>query len=121
MKRRIIFEDLQAKRQSKLGRIIVLTGARQTGKTTVAHHCFADYAYLATDDPVQRSNLLKLTSSQWHTFYPQTVLDEVQKEPALIDSIKSTHDQFNDTRYLLLGSSQFLLMEKVKESLAGRC
>ncbi|MDR0667045.1 MAG: ATP-binding protein [Prevotellaceae bacterium] len=121
MKRRIIFDDLQAKRHSKLGRIIVLTGARQTGKTTVAHHCFADYAYLAADDPVQRNSLLTLTVAQWHTFYRRAVLDEVQKEPALIDSIKSTHDRFADVRYLLLGSSQFLLMEKVKESLAGRC
>ncbi|MDR1199763.1 MAG: ATP-binding protein [Prevotellaceae bacterium] len=121
MKRRIIFDDLQVKRLSKQGRIIVLTGARQTGKTTVAHHCFADYNYLAIDDPVQRNDFLKLTSPQWHTFYPNAVLDEVQKEPALIDSIKATHDRFIDTRYLLLGSSQFLLMEKVKESLAGRC
>jgi predicted AAA+ superfamily ATPase len=121
MKRRIIFEDLQAKRHSKLGRIIILTGARQTGKTTLARHCFADYTYLAVDDPVQVSSFLKLTSSQWHTFYPHAVLDEVQKKTALIDSIKATHDQFADTRYLLLGSSQFLLMEKVKESLAGRC
>jgi predicted AAA+ superfamily ATPase len=121
MKRRIIFDDLQTKRRSKLGRIIVLTGARQTGKTTIARHCFSDYTYLAVDDLVQCSNLLKLTSSQWHAFYPHAVLDEVQKELALIDSIKSTHDQFADTRYLLLGSSQFLLMEKVKESLAGRC
>jgi predicted AAA+ superfamily ATPase len=121
MKRRIVFEDLQMKRRSKIGRIIVLTGARQTGKTTIACHRFADYAYLAIDDPIQRSNLLKLTSSQWRTFYSHAVLDEVQKEPALIDSIKSTHDRFADTRYLLLGSSQFLLLEQVKESLAGRC
>jgi predicted AAA+ superfamily ATPase len=121
MKRRIIFDDLQTKRQSKVGRIIVLTGARQTGKTTIAHHCFANYAYLPVDDIVQCSDFLKLTSAQWHTFYPRAILDEVQKEPTLIDRIKSTHDQFPDTRYLLLGSSQFLLMEKVKESLAGRC
>jgi predicted AAA+ superfamily ATPase len=121
MKRRIIFDDLQIKRQSKLGRIIVLTGARQTGKTIVARHSFADYDYLAVDSPVQADSLMKLTSQQWHTFYPKAVLDEVQSKPSLMDSIKSTHDQFADTRYLLLGSSQFLLMEKVKESLAGRC
>lgn len=121
MKRRIIFDDLQTKRHSKLGRIIVLTGARQTGKTTIARHSFADYDYFAIDDPVQTANLVKLTSQQWHAFYPKATLDEVQKEPALINSIKSTFDQFADTRYLLLGSSQFLLMEKVRESLAGRC
>jgi predicted AAA+ superfamily ATPase len=51
----------------------------------------------------------------------QSCLDEIQKEPALISSIKATYDQFPDTRYALLGLSQFLLLEKVRESLAGRC
>jgi predicted AAA+ superfamily ATPase len=45
----------------------------------------------------------------------------VQREPRLIESIKSVYDQFGQTRYILLGSSQFLLLQKVKESLAGRC
>ena len=121
MKNRIIFDDIVTKRQSKLGRIIVFTGARQTGKTTIAHHCFADYSYLAIDDLVQSSQLQNLTAAQWKLFYPQAALDEIQKQPALIDSIKAVYDQFPDTRYLLLGSSQFLLMEKVRESLAGRC
>jgi hypothetical protein len=57
----------------------VLTGARQTGKTTVARHSFADYVYLAIDDPVQCAGLVKFTSSQWQTFYPQAVLDEIKK------------------------------------------
>jgi len=121
MKKRILFEEIAAKRDSKLGRIIVFTGSRQTGKTTIAHHCFADYAYLAIDDLVQSRELLKLTANQWKTFYSKAVLDEIQKAPALIDSIKATYDRFSDTRYLLLGSSQFLLLEKVRESLAGRC
>ena len=121
MRRRVIFEEIFAKRQSKLGRIVVFTGARQTGKTTVAHHAFSDYAYLAIDDLVQSRELLKLTAAQWKAFYPQAVLDEVQKAPTLVDSIKATYDQFSETRYLLLGSSQFLLMERVRESLAGRC
>jgi len=121
MKNRILLEEIERRRQSKLGRIIVFTGARQTGKTTVARQCFADYSYLAIDDLMQSRELLKLTAKQWKTFYPKAVLDEIQKAPALIDSIKSTYDQFPETQYLLLGSSQFLLLEKVRESLAGRC
>ena len=121
MKRRIIFEEINAKRNSKLGQIIVFTGARQTGKTTIAHNCFSDYFYLAIDDLVHSRDLLNLTAKQWSRIYPKAVLDEIQKEPALISSIKATHDQFPETRYLLLGSSQFLLLEKVRESLAGRC
>ncbi|MFO7971409.1 MAG: AAA family ATPase, partial [Desulfobacterales bacterium] len=52
---------------------------------------------------------------------PTAILDEVQKEPALIESIKSVYDQWEDPKYFLLGSGQLLLLEKVKESLAGRC
>ena len=121
MKRRIILEEITAKRDSKFGRILIFTGARQTGKTTLAHHCFADYAYLAIDDLVKSRELLRLTAEQWKTIFPKAVLDEIQTEPALINSIKATYDQFPDTHYLLLGSSQFLLLEKVRESLAGRC
>ncbi len=45
----------------------------------------------------------------------------MQKDPELIESIKAVYDQFSETRYILLGSSQLLLLQKVKESLAGRC
>ena len=121
MKRRIIFDYIRKREESVFNRIFVLTGARQTGKTTIARHCFSGYAYLSIEDPVERYNYLKLTASQWNKFYSKAILDEVQKEPVLIESIKSVYDQFEESRYVLLGSSQFLLMEKVKESLAGRC
>ena len=121
MKRRVIFDFLKEKSNCPMGRILVLTGARQTGKTTVAKHCFADHTYLSIEDPVQRTVYLKLNAAQWKNIYPKAVLDEIQKEPALIESIKSVYDQFPEPRYILMGSSQFLLMEKVKESLAGRC
>lgn len=121
MKKRIVSPYIQNKSKTILGRIIVLTGARQTGKTTIAKYCFPDYTYLSIEDPVQRENFLRLTASQWKTLYPNAILDEVQKEPSLIESIKSVYDQYDEPRYILLGSSQFLLLEKVRESLAGRC
>lgn len=107
--------------QSKLGRILVLTGARQTGKTTLTKNLFKDYTFISIEDPVMREEYKRLTAIQWHQFYPQAVLDEVQKEPQLIESIKAVYDQFEDARYILLGSSQLLLLQKVKETLAGRC
>lgn len=121
MKRRVLFEDIEKKAKTISGRIIVLTGARQTGKTTIAKHCFPDYTYLSIEDPVQRIEYTKLNAALWKSIYPLAILDEVQKEPILIESIKSVYDQYDEPRYILLGSSQFLLMEKVKESLAGRC
>jgi predicted AAA+ superfamily ATPase len=121
MKRRFAFEYITNKSKSPLGRIIVITGARQTGKTTIARQCFPGYAYISLEDPVQKGDYLTLTASQWKTLYPYAVLDEVQKTPVLIESIKSVYDQHSEPRYVLLGSSQFLLLKKVKESLAGRC
>ncbi|MDR2970429.1 MAG: ATP-binding protein [Bacteroidales bacterium] len=121
MKNRKIIHYLHEKNQSKFGRIIIITGARQTGKTTLIKKSFPDYSYLSIEDPVSRSTYLNLTAQQWANLYPYALLDEIQKEPALIESIKATYDQFTEPRYVLLGSSQLLLMEKVRESLAGRC
>lgn len=103
------------------GRILVFTGARQVGKTTLVKRGLKEYAYLSIEDPVTRPDFARLTAAQWHSLYPRAALDEIQKEPSLIESIKATYDQFEDTRYVLLGSSQLLLMQQVRESLAGRC
>jgi len=121
MKNRQEIKNIKEKAASTLGRIIVLTGARQTGKTTVAKQCFPTYTYVSLEDPVQRGDYLSLNARQWRELFPNAILDEVQKTPALIESVKSVYDQFAEPRYLLLGSSQFLLLEKVRESLAGRC
>lgn len=121
MKSRAIKDALLAKNKSPYGRILILTGARQTGKTTLARACFPGYTYLSIEDPVLRSQYSLLTASQWEKMYPNAILDEVQKEPRLIESIKSVYDQYPDPRYVLLGSSQLLLLQKVRESLAGRC
>jgi len=117
----MVSDYIKEKRGSVLGRIIVLTGARQTGKTTVSKYDFPEYKYISIEDPVLRSNYSDLTASQWYSLYPNAILDEVQKRPELIESIKAVYDQYDDVRYILLGSSQFLLLEKVKETLAGRC
>ncbi len=114
MKSRFLKSKLLQKNNSPLGRIIVLTGARQTGKTTLARNCFPDYTYLSIEDPVLRMEYRELTATQWKHFYPTAILDEVQKEPQLIESIKAVYDQFTEPRYLLLGSSRLLLMQKIK-------
>ena len=114
----VLVNRLQGKSNA---RILVFTGARQVGKTTLVKKMLPDYAYLNIEDPVQRKTYAALTAQQWQHLYPHAILDEVQKEPQLIESIKATYDTYTDVRYLLLGSSQLLLLEKVKESLAGRC
>ena len=120
MHNRTITQRLQHKAASRFGRITVLTGARQTGKTTLVRVLFPDYTYLTLDDPITRPDYARLSAAQWQERYPLVILDEVQKLPALLDSVKATYDQYPHTRYILLGSSQILLLEKVQESLAGR-
>lgn len=121
MKNRKIAEIILQKSISKIGRIIVFTGARQTGKTTLSRKLFPEYEYISVEDPIMRSRYVQLTAQQWKALFPFAILDEVQKEPMLIESIKSVYDQWSEPKYVLLGSSQLLLLEKVKESLAGRC
>lgn len=120
-KNRQIEQVITSIKDKRHARILVFTGARQVGKTTLVKNILPEYEYLSIEDPVLRKTYLNLSAVQWKSQFPQAVLDEVQKEPQLIESIKATYDKYDDVRYALLGSSQLLLMEKVRESLAGRC
>lgn len=120
-KNRQIEQAISANKDKRHARILVFTGARQVGKTTLVKHMLPEYEYISIEDPILRKAYLRLTSAQWQAQYPKAALDEVQKEPQLIESIKATYDTYDDVRYVLLGSSQLLLLEKVRESLAGRC
>ena len=120
MKNRALLDYTQHRAASRLGRIVVLTGARQTGKTTLVRAGFDSYEYISLEDPVVRPEFTALSAAQWRHLYPVAILDEVQKAPRLIESIKAAHDLYDETRYILLGSSQILLMERIRESLAGR-
>ena len=119
--KRQIWSAMEPYTHKKMGRILVLTGARQVGKTTLVRKKFDDYEYISIEDPAMRYQLASLPANQWKALHPMSVLDEVQKEASLIESVKSTYDQYDDVRYVLLGSSQILLLKKIRESLAGRC
>lgn len=120
-KNRQIEQMVSSVKDKRHARIIVFTGARQVGKTTMVKQVLPEYEYLSIEDPILRNSYSRLTASQWHSQFPKAILDEVQKEPKLIESIKAAYDSYDDVRYVLLGSSQLLLLEKVRESLAGRC
>jgi predicted AAA+ superfamily ATPase len=102
------------------GRIIVLTGARQVGKSTLARRTFPEYPMIDMDSPVERGVYRAMTPEDWIIQYPQVIIDEIQKLPELFETVKACHDRNEATRFILLGSSQFLLQKGVKESLAGR-
>jgi len=104
--------------------VVVLTGARQTGKSTLARDLgpLSHRRYLSLDVALNRS----LAAAE-----PQVLLapsdpapltiDEVQRTPDLLLSIKQAVDAHRvNGRYLLTGSANLLLMQRVSESLAGR-
>ncbi len=98
----------------------MLTGARQVGKTTLARNCFPQMPILSMDSPIERETYLRFTPAQWQANFPNIIIDEIQKAPDLFDTIKSCYDRYPEMQFLLLGSSQFLLMQGIRESLAGR-
>ncbi|MDJ0764899.1 MAG: ATP-binding protein [Myxococcota bacterium] len=120
MRNRAIADPLVRRAQGRLSRVVVLTGARQTGKTTLVQHVFSEVPYISVEDPMVRPTYTRMTATDWIEQFPNAVIDEVQKAPSLVETIKAAHDISKNARYILLGSSQIQLLSKVKESLAGR-
>lgn len=100
---------------------ILVTGARQVGKSTLLKHIAKDYAYLTFDDPL----LLEQAKQEPRLFFlnrsGDVILDEVQYAPELFPLLKLEIDkQQKNGMFLLSGSQAFELMQNVSETLAGR-
>lgn len=100
--------------------LVLLTGARQTGKTTSVRSLYADAPYFNLDAVEYREQLSAVSSFAWAEVVGEAVLDEIQKEPGLLDKVKFSFDAGEIDFTALLGSVQILLMKSIKESLAGR-
>ncbi|MEO7742776.1 MAG: ATP-binding protein [Usitatibacter sp.] len=99
---------------------VVLTGARQTGKSTLVRALGGARQYRSLDDLDVREAARRDPEQLLGGNAPVT-LDEVQREPELLHGIKRAIDQRRVRgRYLLTGSANLLLMRGVSESLAGR-
>lgn len=120
MKKRFLFDSILARLSHRHGRIILLSGARQTGKSTLCSKLPDVYQYISFDDPILRQEYLKLTANDWLENYPYAILDEVQKATQIFDTIKAVNDKGKETSYVLTGSAQISLLKNVKETLAGR-
>lgn len=101
---------------------VVLTGARQAGKSTLTRESEGDRPYLTLDDLDVREQAATAPTELLRRF-PTLTLDEVQREPGLLLAVKALVDQDRPRRvgrFLLTGSANLLLMEAVADSLAGR-
>jgi predicted AAA+ superfamily ATPase len=102
---------------------VVLTGPRQSGKTTLLKKLFGDrFGYLLLDLPDIRALALEDPRGLLDAYPPPLILDEVHHAPDLLPYIKARIDEerLRPGQYLLTGSQNLLLLEKVQESLAGR-
>jgi len=101
-------------------RVVVITGARQTGKTTLSRQDYKKLRYINLDAPENRSVLRELSTTAWGETIGNAVIDEAQKEPAVFEKVKYAFDERQVSFSVLTGSSQILLLRKIRESLAGR-
>ncbi len=101
-------------------RLVVMTGARQTGKTTLARQAYSELRYVNCDAPENREFVRTLRAMSWGKNLGAAVLDEAQKEPTIFDKVKYSFDEGDIAFTVLLGSSQILLLKRIRESLAGR-
>jgi predicted AAA+ superfamily ATPase len=101
---------------------ILLTGARQTGKSSLLQKMFPDAAYVTLDHVPSAAEAEANPDRFLDRFSGPVILDEVQYAPSLFRELKIRIDENRAAhgRWILTGSQRFSLMQKAGESLAGR-
>lgn len=109
------------KNRVQYSRCTLVIGARQVGKSTLIMHEFADYNRANFDDYLTRLQAKEEPKLFFINNPSPLFIDEVQKEPAILEEIKRIVDESNDRgMFILSGSQKLTLMKGVSESLAGR-
>lgn len=108
---------------SSFFKAVLVTGARQVGKTTMLKHLAQgqERTYVSLDDSMVRTLAQTDPVLFFQTYKPPVIIDEVQKAPQLFEQIKIMCDQSDETgRFWLTGSQQYQMMQNIRETLAGR-
>lgn len=101
--------------------IVTLTGPRQSGKSTLLKAILPGYRYVSLEDPDIRSFALEDPRGFLSTYPEKIIIDEVQRVPELFSYMQTYVDEKKEEGiYYLAGSQNFLLMESIGQSLAGR-
>lgn len=115
------FLSAAVQRVARVMPVVVVTGARQTGKTTLVRELLPGRHVYHTLDDLDTRTLAERAPEELVERPGSMVLDEVQRVPELLHAVKRVVDQDRRPgRFVLTGSANFLLMRSVSESLAGR-
>lgn len=100
--------------------VLILTGPRQSGKTTLCKMAFPNYRYVNLENPDTREEIVADPLTFLKGNSNGMILDEAQQYPELFSYIQVLVDEDKTMRFILSGSNNFTLMEKITQSLAGR-
>ena len=101
--------------------VLTLTGTRQCGKSTLLRNKFGEYKYVSLEDVDIRDFAINDPRGFLNNYGDHLIIDEAQYAPKLFSYIQTAVDKKNESgMYILSGSHNFLLLESVSQSLAGR-
>ena len=101
--------------------VLTLTGPRQSGKTTLARATFPDHEYVSLEETEPRLFARDDPRGFLRRYGGPVIIDEAQRVPELFSYIQRQVDEDATCgRFILTGSANFLLMEQVSQTLAGR-
>lgn len=114
--------ETRLRRSVRTRPVVVLTGARQTGKTSTLRRLFPRHGFVSLDLPTEAEQAEKEPEAFLRRHPAPLLIDEVQYAPHLFRHLKAAVDaeRGKNGQYLLTGSQKFTLMKGVSESLAGR-
>ena len=95
---------------SKYYQVLVITGPRQTGKTTLCRHLFGEYSYYNLEDVALRKSIASDPKGFLDSCGRSVVIDEAQHIPELFSYIQLTVDNDSERHFVLTGSNNFALM-----------
>ena len=108
---------------SSFFKAVLVTGARQVGKTTMLKHLATNQnrTYISMDNTMARALAKSDPVLFFQTYKPPIIIDEIQKAPELFEQIKIMCDESEERGlFWLTGSQQYKMMTNIRETLAGR-
>lgn len=106
---------------AKQFKAVALTGPRQSGKSTLARMAFPQKKYVSLENPDIRELAMSDTRGFLKNLPDGAIIDEAQRVPELFNYLQQVLDESSETgKFILTGSNNFLMLENISQSLAGR-